>query len=81
MRDCYIANVLTQVIERHFLVNISDTAPDRRDYDEKSFKALVEENKGLEKQKDELRSKIEVLEECLDILEPYRSSSFGGDID
>jgi len=73
MRDCYIANILTQVIERHFLVDISDVAPDRRDYDERSFKLLVEENKGLEKQKDDLKGKIEVLEQCLEILEPYRS--------
>jgi hypothetical protein len=73
MRDCYIANVLTQVIERHFLVNISDVAPVRRDYDERSFKLLVEEDRGLEKKKDDLKGQIEVLEECLEILEPYRS--------
>jgi hypothetical protein len=73
MRDCYIANILTQVIERHFLVNISDVAPVRRDYDERSFKLLVEEDRGLEKKKDDLKGQIEVLEDCLEILEPYRS--------
>lgn len=67
-----MANVLTQVVERHFLVNISDVAPVRRDYDERSFKLLVEEDRGLEKQKDDLKGQIEVLEECLEILEPYR---------
>jgi sialic acid synthase SpsE len=72
MRDGYIANVITQVIERHFLQDISDVPPEREAMDEKDFRTLVEEDRGLEMQKAELKDKIVTLEECLEILEPYR---------
>jgi hypothetical protein len=72
MRDCYIANVLTQVFERHFMDDISSAAPNQREYNDKSFMALVEEDLGLESQKNELKDKIVTLQECLDIPEPYR---------
>ncbi|EHL00815.1 putative Interferon-induced GTP-binding protein Mx [Glarea lozoyensis 74030] len=61
-----------KVIERHFLQDISDVPPEREAMDERAFKALVEEDRGLEMQKAELKDKIDTLEECLEILEPYR---------
>ena len=69
MRDCYIANVLTQVVERHLMRRLSELIPDVRNIEAKDFQRLVEEDRDLERKKDELKRKNEVLKKCLEILE------------
>ncbi|KAF4626072.1 hypothetical protein G7Y89_g12087 [Cudoniella acicularis] len=55
-----------KVIERHFLDNISDVARDLVEIDSKSFKALVEEDRDIEKERDHIRDEIKA---------PYSDSS------
>jgi hypothetical protein len=72
MRDCYIANVLTQVIERHFMRGLSKLTPDVRVLEDPMFQELIEEDRDLEQRKEDLKRKSEGLQKCLDILEQSR---------
>ena len=72
MRDSYIANILTQVIERHFMRGLSKLTPEVRELDTQEFKDLVEEDSEAEQIRADLETKIEGLQKCLDILERSR---------
>jgi sialic acid synthase SpsE len=69
MRDSYIANILTQVIERHFMRGLSKLTPEVRELDAEEFKRLVEEDSKIEQERADLKKRIDELQKCLDILE------------
>ena len=71
MRDCYIVNIATQVVERHFMQGLSELTPEVHLLEDKMFQELVEEDKHLEQRKEELKRKSEVLQKCHDILEQH----------
>ncbi|KAH7378635.1 putative interferon-induced GTP-binding protein Mx [Cadophora sp. MPI-SDFR-AT-0126] len=61
-----------RVVERHFMRRLSALVPDVRNIEAKDFQRLVEEDRDLERRKDELKRKSDVLEKCLEILERSR---------
>jgi hypothetical protein len=71
MRDCYIANILAQVVERHFMRGLSKLTPEVRLLEDTMFRELVEEDRDLEQRKEDLKRKSEVLQKCYDILKQH----------
>ncbi|RYP48608.1 hypothetical protein DL768_005528 [Monosporascus sp. mg162] len=69
-RDIYIANVLRQVIERHFLRHIEENIPKRLDSDK--IKDLTRKDNREELRKNEIKKEIKVLESSLEALEGIR---------
>jgi hypothetical protein len=74
MRDCYVANVVTQVIERYFMRGLSKLTPDVRLLSDDDFQKLVEVDKKAEAKSKKLKADNELLQKCLDILQQSRWS-------
>ena len=65
----FVANVNTQVIERHVMRVIDEVVSDDLDLDQ--MRELVKAEEGVERKKESIREELEMLNKSMDALEVF----------